>query len=159
MTPVMQAIRFIEHVVQDHGDEHTVLGLYGTGGGMDPAAMEWFGRLLAWSWPPSYVETLGKYNGVIVKNAIVHSFIKSIDYFMSMRESWQPAKYWPVSDDECGNYHVLSLELRDDRGECPVLAIYHDVEQPIKYADNYAQFIVRLMGEQCESVGCNFRTQ
>lgn len=59
-----RAILAIRHVVQDHGDEGTRLG--------QAALLEgirWFGGLLGWSWPPSYLEVLGKHDGVMVQDA------------------------------------------------------------------------------------------
>ena len=151
MPQVSNAIRQIQHVVQDHGDKHTELG-----GGTSTKDVEWIGQLLGWTWPPTYLEIIGKFDGVSVQNAIVLSFMSSFQCFLGFRDIWHRADgFWPVGNDECGNYHALSFARRDSAGELPVVMIYHDEPAPIEYANNYAEFVIRLMREQCEYCGCS----
>jgi hypothetical protein len=87
------AIMAIRHVVQEHGDDYYRLG---RAAGLD--GVRWFGTLLGWSWPPSYLEVLAKYDGVLVLDAIIFSFSESIDTFLIFHDSWQKAAgYWPVA--------------------------------------------------------------
>jgi hypothetical protein len=148
-----QAILAIRHVVQDHGDEGTRLG--------DAAlcdGIRWFGSLLGWAWPTSYLEVIGKHDGVMVRDAWVFSFLESVERFLFLHERWhRPDGFWPVASDGCGNYFALSLGRTHPLGESPV--VFFDMiespEEPVELvAENYAAFIVGHMRRQCECLGC-----
>lgn len=153
MAPVEEAVMAIRHVVQNHGDEGTILGDL-----IDPNPLHWFGRLLGWEWPPSYTELLARHDGVTVQDAIVFRFAESMERFLSLHEDWhRPDGYWPVASDGCGNYFALSLGKRDPAGECPVVffEMISSCEQPDStVAMSYAEFVRSLMRQQCERVGC-----
>jgi hypothetical protein len=153
LTPAIQAIRAIQHVVQDHGDKGTRLGSEGS-----PHGMEWFGRLLGWTWPPSYLEILAVYDGVMVQDAIVYSFSESIESFMFFHDQWhRPNGFWPVGGDGCGNHYALSFGQRNSTGDCSVVMIYQDTPETTEKGTSYADFIIRRMRDQCERVGCTFQ--
>jgi cell wall assembly regulator SMI1 len=154
MTTTEDAVRAIRHVVQDHGDEGTRLGEPA-----DSKAFLWFGQLLGWEWPPSYVEVLARHDGVTVQDAIVSRFVESIEAFLILHESWHhPAGYWPVATDGCGNYFALSFGHRDSNGECPVVFFEmsaNDEQPESTVAASYAEFVQTQMGHQCKRLGCN----
>lgn len=153
MDASQQALLAIRHVVQEHGDEH-----YRLGHSASLDAIRWFGSLLGWSWPRSYLDVLAKHDGVVVQMAIVFSFIESVDRFMLLHDHWhRPDGYWPVAGDGCGNYYALAMANRNDGGECPVVffEMIQNREAPVyQVATNYAEFIVEHMAEQCRDVGC-----
>src|SRR5262245_8635816 len=108
MTTANQAIVAIRHVVQAHGDAQTVLGQTANLPGIT-----WFGSLLGWSWPPSYLGVLAKHDGVRVQDAILFSFLESFELFLLVHDKWHRSDaYWPVSTDGCGNYTALALGER-----------------------------------------------
>ncbi len=152
MATVENALNAIRHVVQDHSDEGTHLGV--------PADMEsihWFGRLLGWEWPPSYVELLSRHNGVNVQDAIVFGFLESIEIMLQHRETWRHQGYWPVATDGCGNFFVMALGQRVASGEGPVIfldAAAETNDQPSVVATSYPDFIVDQMRQQCEGFDC-----
>lgn len=155
MTPVMEAIRAIQHVVQDHGDKDTRLGSEASLNGM-----VWFGRLLGWTWPPTYLKILAMYDGVLVQDAWLYSFKETMDTFLFLQDRWhRPDGFWPVGNDGCGNYYALSFGQCDSTGEYAVVMIYHDAPDPVEEGTNYAEFIVRRMRDQCERLGCSFLTK
>src|SRR3954469_11720093 len=78
-----QAILAVRHVVQDHGDEGTTLGRSALCEGV-----RWFGGLLGWSWPPTYLEVIGKHDGVMVQDAWVFGFLESVERFLLLHEAW-----------------------------------------------------------------------
>ena len=113
--------------MQEHGDENYRLD--------QPATVEnltWFGKLLGWMWPLSYLAVLEKHDGVCVKGvkgAIVLSFLGSIDLFLVYHEDrHKPDGYWPVAHDECGNYFAFSMEKQDATGECPIVFLEYATE-------------------------------
>lgn len=153
MATANHAVLAIRHVVQDHGDEHTRIG--------SPAELDgvaWFGRLLGWEWPCSYLAVLEKHDGVHVRHADLYSFLESIEVFLIFHDRWhKPLGFWPVSSDGCGNYYALSLDERDPAGECPVVffEIINSSEEPLKQvADSYTAFVVRHLAQECKRVRC-----
>jgi hypothetical protein len=154
MTPVQSAVRAIRHVLQEHGDEGTRIG-----GPANPEAIRWFGQLLGWVWPGSYVEVLSHHDGVVVQDAIVLRFLDSIERFLIFRAAWhRPDGFWPVADDGCGNYFALALGRRDTGGECPVVffEVMANVQEPAyTVAENYTRFLRDYMRRQCERLGCS----
>lgn len=148
-----QAILAIRHVVQDHGDEHTRLGRAAHGEGV-----RWFGGLLGWAWPPSYLEVIARHDGVMVRDAWILSFMESVERFLLIHEEWhRPDGFWPVASDGCGNDFALSFGHRDASGEAPV--VFFDMiesrHEPVEtVAGSYAAFIVRQMRRECERLGC-----
>ena len=153
MMKAEEAVRAIRHVVQDHGDEGTRLG-----GPANLESLHWFGRLLGWEWPPSYVQVLARHDGVVVQDAIVFRFVESIERFLMLHAAWHhPGGFWPVGSDGCGNYFALSLGRRDPAGECPVVffEMIASAEQPeYTAASDYAEFVRDHLRQQCERVGC-----
>jgi SMI1-KNR4 cell-wall len=148
-----EAVLAIRHVVQEHGDKHTRLGR--------PAGIEgirWFGRLLGWVWPRSYIEVLAKHDGVLVQDAILYGFLESIQVFLLLHDSWhRPAGFWPVASDGSGNFFALAFEHHGRAGEPPIVffEMIESREQPTYWAaDSYAEFVVEHMRRQCERVGC-----
>lgn len=154
MSEVEAAVRAIRHVVQDHGDAGTRLG-----GQANAEAVHWFGRLLGWDWPRSYVDILTRHDGVMVQDAIVFGLVESIERFLMLREAWhRPDGYWPVASDGCGNYYALAIGRRDSVGECPVVffEMIASPEQPEStVAESYAAFVRGHMRQQCERLGCS----
>lgn len=148
-----QAVLAIRHVVQDHGDEGTRLG-----GAAQCQDVRWFGGLLGWSWPPSYLEVIGKYDGVRVQHAWIFGFLESVETFLFLHGEWhKPDGYWPVATDGCGNYFALSFGHPRPSDEAPV--VFFDMiesqDEPVEtVAESYAAFIVRQMGRECERLGC-----
>ena len=147
------AILAIRHVVQEHGDAHTRLGRAARIEGM-----QWFGRLLGWSWPRNYVEVLGKHDGVLVQDAIVFGFLESIDAFLLYHDAWhRPAGYWPVAGDGCGNYFCLALRQSAGAEEEPVVffEMIESRDTPARrVANSYAAFVAKHMRDQCLRLGC-----
>jgi hypothetical protein len=85
----------------------------------DIEAMNWFGSLLGFRWPATYLAVLGKHDGFFLGGASVYSFAQSVNLMMVFREKFRQRSYWPVGGDGCGNYFVLALnEMNQD--ECPV---------------------------------------
>ncbi len=154
MATIEEAVLALRHVVQEHGDEGTELGEPADGKGV-----RWFGQLLGWEWPSSYVEMLERHNGVVVQDAIVFKFLESIDLFLRLHESWhRPDGYWPVASDGCGNYFALALGQRDSASECPVVYfdMMEDSEKPqTTIASSYPAFIMERMQKQCEQAECS----
>ncbi len=154
MATSQDAILAIRHVVQEHGDESTRLGRPA-----DQDAIKWFGHLLGWEWPPCYLEVLAKHDGVLVRDAIVFGFLKSIESFLILYPVWHRRDgFWPVASDGCGNYYALAMAQRDKAGECPVvfLEMITSAETPAYSADeSYVDFVSSHMRRQCESVGCS----
>src|SRR5690348_3151312 len=112
-----RAILAIRHVVQDHGDVGTCLGRAAHCDGIC-----WFGGLLGWSWPPSYLEVIAKHDGVTVQDAWVFGFLESVERFLLLHGEWhKPDGYWPVASDGCGNYFALSFGHLGLSGEVPVV--------------------------------------
>jgi hypothetical protein len=148
------AVRAIRHVVQKHGDAGTRLG-----GPADRDALDWFGRLLGWHWPPSYLDVLARHDGVVVQDAIVFGFLESVGRFLTLHGLWhRPAGFWPVASDGGGNYYALALGRRDAAGECPVVffEILASAEQPeCTVAENFADFLFDHMTLQCRREGCS----
>ena len=148
-----RAILAIRHVVQGHGEEGTRLGRAAPCEGI-----LWFGGLLGWSWPPSYLEVIGKHDGVMVRHAWVFSFLESVETILFLHGEWhKPDGFWPVATDGCGNYFALSFGHPRPSGEAPV--VFFDMiesqEQPVEtVAESYAAFIVRQMRCECEDLGC-----
>ncbi len=148
-----QAILVIRHVVQDHGDEGTRRGQATFCEGI-----RWFGGLLGWSWPASYLEVIGKHDGVMVQDAWVFSFLESVERFLLLHEPWhKPDGFWPVASDGCGNVFALAFGHPSPSGEVPV--VFFDMiesrERPVEtIAESYAAFIVHHMQRQCEQLGC-----
>jgi hypothetical protein len=144
-------------VVQDHPDEGTRLGSRA-----DAEAVRWFGQVLGWAWPPSYVDVLSRHDGVVVQDAILLGFVASIERFLPYHRSWyRPGGYWPIASDGCGNYFALALGQRDAAGECPVVFIdtMADAEEPAyTVAASYAGFVRGHMRCQCERFGCSALT-
>ncbi len=148
-----QAVLAIRHVVQEHGDEETKVG-----GSATLSGIVWFGQLLGWQWPQSYLEVLEKHDGVLVQDAIIFSFLHSFECFLFLRDDWQELAFWPVATDGCGNYYALSLNQSDSAGECPVVffEMMQSQEEPSEvFAPTYAEFICKRMMEQCEFLGCS----
>jgi hypothetical protein len=149
------AVSAIRHVVQEHGDEHTVLGA-----AADAAPIQWFGELLGWQWPHSYLVVLAKHDGVMVQDAIVHSFLKSFECFLVHHDRWyKPRHFWPVAEDGCGNYWVLCLRQSKANNECPVAFLDHESDGGYLHpehiaAETYADFVIMQMAEQCDRCGC-----
>lgn len=151
MTTSDEAVLAIRHVVQEHGDEGTVLG-----NAFERRSVRWFGQLLNWDWPETYVEVLARHDGVMVLDAIVFSFLRSIECFMFLHEGWhRPDGYWPVGSDGCGNYYALAMGQRTLSGECPVVFFESRWEEPEIVAENYADFMVGRMRDQCQEFGCS----
>jgi hypothetical protein len=148
-----QAILAIRHVVQDHGDEGTSLGRSALCEGV-----RWFGGLLGWSWPPSYLEVIGKHDGVTVQDAYVLGFLESVVRFLLLHEAWhKPDGFWPIASDGCGNYFALCFGHPSLSGELPVgfFEMIVSEEGPVEIvAESYASFIVQHMRRQCERLGC-----
>ncbi len=142
MASAADAIQAIRHMVQDHGDELTRLG-----GNAPVSGVIWFGQLLGWRWPPSYLQVIGKHDGVLVQDAIVFSFLESFQLFLTLHTCWhRPAGYWPVATDGCGNYYALSFGSQNEEGECPVAffdMIESETEPLEEVAHTYADFVVQ----------------
>ena len=153
---VSQAVLAIRHVVQDHGDAGTLIG-----GPASTPGIVWFGRLLGWSWPASYLQVLEKHDGVCVQDAMVFSFLQSFKAFLIFHDRWHgPNGYWPIASDGCGNYYALSFAMRRPDGECPVVfleIIQSETEPRETVATTYAEFIISHMAAQCRRVGCTAR--
>jgi cell wall assembly regulator SMI1 len=150
---VQSAALAIRHVVQEHGDAFTRIG--------KPAQLdqvEWFGHVLGWTWPASYVDVLTRHDGVTVLDAIVFSFLESISVMLIFRERWHhPTGYWPVGSDGCGNYYTLALGERRGDGECPVVffeMIESDTEPAYVVAPSYAEYVIQRMRDQCRLAHC-----
>lgn len=154
MAIVQDAVLAIRHVVQEHGDQCTRIG-----GPANIESIRWFGRLLGWTWPASYIEVLAQHDGVIVQDAIVFRFLESIEVFLLFHSTWhQPTGYWPVASDGCGNYFALALGPQNSAGECPVVffeMISSEVDPKFTVAPSYADFVCGHMRKQCERVGCS----
>ena len=142
-----EAVAAIRKAAQDYGDEHTVIGRPA-----DVGAVRWVGQLLGWEWPQDYVAILSKHNGVEVRFAILYAFLKSFEMFLLFREEWhEPRPFWPVADDECGNYWALDLGRMESGGNaCPVVFFDHgqSIAEPVEELESYSAFVVRLMNEQ-----------
>ena len=153
MSETDAAVSAIRHVVQDHPDEGTKLG-----GRADLDSVRWFGQILGWAWPPSYLDLLSRHNGVVVQHVILLGFVQSIEQFLLHFRSWhRPDGYWPIASDGCGNYFALALGKRDLAGESPIVFIdtITSVHEPAYTAAiNYARFVHEHMREQCNRVGC-----
>jgi len=109
----------------------------------------WFGTLLSYSWPESYLSVLDKHDGVKVDGAIIFSFIQSIEILLIFRERFTSKRYWPVGSDGCGNYFVLSIGQTQD-GECPVLFLdaAEDYTADGEAFKNYAFFVISAIEER-----------
>jgi hypothetical protein len=152
MSETDAAVLAIRHVVQDHPDEGTRLG-----DRTDIEPVRWFGQLLGWVWPPSYLNVLSRHNGVMVQHAILFGFVESIEVFLLYHQSWHRVGYWPVASDGCGNYFVLALKEQGVDGECPVIfidTIASAQEPAYTVAVSYARFVRAHMQEQCNRSGC-----
>jgi len=151
MTTTGQAVLAIRHAVQDHGDEKYRLG--------QPASLEgirWFGNLLGWTWPPSYLEVLAKHDGACIKQAILLSFLESIELLLIYHKEWHRRDgYWPVAHDECGDYFALSLREQDATGECPVVFLEYGTNEAGTVAATYAEFVVKHLADECARIGCS----
>lgn len=154
MASATEAVRAIRHVVQEHGDAHTRLG-----GTANLRGIVWFGQLLGWRWPPSYLQIIEKHDGVLVQDAIVWSFLESFEAFLRFHDAWhRPDGFWPVATDGCGNYYALSFALQHESGECPVVffdMIESGTEPREEVAPTYADFVIQHMARQCRRVGCS----
>jgi hypothetical protein len=150
MVTADDAVLAIRHAVQEHGDEHYRLG--------EPASIEnvcWFGSLLGWTWPASYLAVLRKHNGVWVKGAMILSFLESIDIFLIFHETWhKPNGFCPVASDGCGNYFVLSIGELGAMGECPVVFLEYGTENIGIVGRTYAEFVVNHLAHECADAGC-----
>jgi hypothetical protein len=150
-----EAVQALRHVVQEHGDEHTVIGR--------PAHLPgilWFGQLLGWRWPSTYLQVLEKHDGVLVQDAILFSFLESVENFLTVHHSrWhRPDGYWPVGSDGCGNYYALAFAEQDESGECPVVffeMIQSATHPRERVAATYADFVCQHMTAQCRYVNCH----
>jgi hypothetical protein len=117
--------------------------------------LAWFGSLLGWTWPPSYLEVLGRHNGVWVKQAIIFSFLESIDVFLLYRSEWHRHDgYWPVATDECGNYFSFSIGDRNGQGEYPVVFLEYGTQNCGTVGRTYAEFVVNHLADECRHLGC-----
>jgi hypothetical protein len=150
MTTSDQAVLAIRHAIQDHGDENYRLG--------QPAWLDnirWFGKLLGWTWPPSYLEVLAKHDGAWIHDAIFLSFLESIDLLLLFHKEWHRRDgYWAVAHDECGNYLALSFGSQDPYAECPVVFLEYGTNEVGTVAVTYAEFVVKHLAEQCARIGC-----
>lgn len=150
----LAAINAIRHVIQEHADSDDRLGKPGNIDGI-----QWFGKLLGWTWPPSYLEVLAKHDGVTVGNACVLSFLESIEIFMLHPQEWHRVDgYWPIASDGCGNYSVLAIGKKSETGECPVEFIdaMQGYDSGSTVAESYADFVYQMMKEECENSECSF---
>lgn len=132
------AIAKIRDAIQGCTETHFLLG--------KPADLDqigWFGALLSYSWPESYLSVLDEYDGVTVDGATIFSFIQSIEILLIFRERFTSKRYWPVGSDGCGNYFVLSIGQTQD-GECPVLFLdaAEDFAPAGETIKNYAFFVI-----------------
>lgn len=153
MTDSLAAINAIRHVIQVHAGSDFRLG---RGGNID--GIHWFGKLLGWTWPPSYIDVLSKHDGVMVGNAIIYSFLQSVEIFMILHQEWHRMDgYWPVATDGCGNYFVLAMGKATSTGVCPVEFIESTsgFEPAYGFAEDYAGFICQKMQEECEESECS----
>jgi hypothetical protein len=147
------AILALRHVVQDHSDARTTIGL--------PTRIdevEWVGRLLGWTWPPSYLEVLSKHDGVGVSVADLYSFIQSFQFLMHRRDYWhRPDGFWPVAGDGCGSCWALWFGGQDAQRECPVLFFEKEfsLDEPYQLvAPSYAAFVAGSMRHDCARHRC-----
>jgi hypothetical protein len=145
------AVSSIRHVVQEHGDEHTKLGVSGSAEGI-----KWVGNLLGWSWPPSYLEVIEKHDGVMVGDVVLFSFLESFDCLMRLHDQWHGVNgFWPVGSDGCGNFYAFAAGPVS--GEPPVvfLDMIESSMRPVaSLGDNYAAWVVERMNLECTRAKC-----
>lgn len=139
---IEDAVLAIRRAVQESAELGTKIGPPGNLDGIS-----WFGTVMAIRWPKSYLSILARHDGVLVGDAILFSFEESIQRMLVLRDTFRLRGYWPVGEDGCGNYYVLSLSEERD-GECPVRFIESSLDyQPTGLCfASYAQYVVNAAG-------------
>ena len=151
MTTPDQAVHAIRHAVQEHGDEN-----YRLGRSASIDNIHWFGDLLGWTWPTSYLDVLAKHDGACINHVILTSFLESIEFFLIFHKEWhQKDGYWAVSHDGCGNYYALSFRDQDAQGECPVVFLEYGRSVEGTVAASYAEFVVEHLAADCRRIDCS----
>jgi hypothetical protein len=144
MANLREAILVIRETVQDHGDEHTFIGRPGR---LDE--VNWLGKLLGFTWPQAYLDLIRGHDGVTVRKAHIPPFFDAFRSFIVHREPWHALHFWPIAEDGCGDFWVLSLKEQQN-GDCPVYFLDHETETGMAAPDRFvansiATFIIDYM--------------
>jgi hypothetical protein len=151
------AVSLVRHVIQEHADEHYVLG---NSARMDKIA--WLATLLGWEFPQCYLDFISIYDGVFVGLDMVLSSDEAFDILSIFRDRWhKPDGYWPVGSDGCGDYWAMSIRQQETHPPGTVFFYDHEFTEDASrlrdfFAPDYASFVAALMRRSCEEHECNW---
>ncbi len=98
----MQAIEEIKQAINNGAP------VYRMGKKRQREAAARFALRLGFSLPDPYWVLLSFADGLILKDRVWFSFLESVDRLILFQTEWlEQNKFWPLSDDGCGNYYCL----------------------------------------------------
>ena len=146
MTEPATVIRALRQAVQDFDRPGVSIG--------EPfpaVAARWLAQKLGFNLPTAYLQLLAAHNGAVLADPVYLSFYASLEVLVIYHRDWaDPARFWPVSGDGCGNYHCLDV-TRSDGIDCPVVFFETTVssaEPSADSADSVHQFILDQVNAQ-----------